>query len=247
MKFSILTVVKNNKKNLLISINSILSQSFKNFEHIIYDGMSNDGTKSIVKKYLNKNTRYICRRDKNYYEALNYAIKSARGDYIGILNAGDKYFNSSILALINKKILSTKCDLLFGNLIYFNEKNCKTRIWNFKIKDLNSLSALKIASPTLFIKRNVAISNPYNINYNISSDIDFNLRISKKKLNYIYLNEFIVLMKTGGLSTNPNFFFIKMMEDILILKKYFKVFFIFVYLYKLLIKLRTFKINKKFF
>jgi glycosyltransferase involved in cell wall biosynthesis len=80
--------------------------------------MSNDGTKSIVKKYLNKNTRYICRRDKNYYEALNYAIKSARGDYIGILNAGDKYFNSGILEKVNKKILTTKCDLLFGNLIY---------------------------------------------------------------------------------------------------------------------------------
>jgi hypothetical protein len=60
-------------------------------------------------------------------------------------------------------------------------------------------------------------------------------------LNYIYFNEFIVLMKTGGLSTNPNFFFIKMIEDIIILKKYFKVLFICIYLYKVLIKLRTFK------
>ena len=107
--------------------------------------------------------------------------------------------------------------------------------------DLNLVSALKIASPTLFIKRKVAISNPYNINYNIAADTDFNLRISKKKLNYIYLNEYIVLMKTGGLSTNPKFFFIKMIEDIIILKKYFKDFFICIYLYKVLIKLRTFK------
>jgi glycosyltransferase involved in cell wall biosynthesis len=245
MKLSILTVVKNDKKNLLISLESVLSQRFKNFEHIICDGMSNDGTKSIVKEYLNKNTRYICIRDKNYYEALNYAIKSARGDYIGILNAGDKYFNSGILEKVNKKILTTKCDLLFGNLIYFNDKNYSTRIWNFQIKDLNSLSALKIASPTLFVKKKIAISNLYNTKYNISSDTDFNIRISKKNLNYVYLNQFMVLMKIGGLSTNPKFFLKKMAQDILILRKYFKFLFIFVYLFKVLIKLRTLKVYKK--
>jgi glycosyltransferase involved in cell wall biosynthesis len=245
MKISIVTVVKNNKKNLLISIKSILTQSFKNFEHIIYDGMSHDGTRSIIKKYLNKNTRYICRADKNYYEGLNYAVKAATGDYIGILNAGDKYFDSNVLDRINKKILSTKCDLLFGNLIYFNIKNYTTRIWNFPIKDLNSLTALKIASPTLFIKKKIIMSNLYNTKYNISSDTDFKIRISKKNLNYVYLNQIIVLMKTGGLSTNSKFFLRKMREDILILRKYFKFVFMFVYFYKVLIKLKTFKFNRK--
>ena len=247
MKLSILTIVKNDKKNLLISLKSILSQSFKNFEHIIYDGMSNDGTKSIIENYLNKNTRYIRRHDNNYYEALNYAAKSATGDYIGILNAGDKYFNASILEKINKKILATKCDLLFGDLIYFNKKNYLTRIWNFPIKDLNSLTALKIASPTLFIKKKIIMSNLYNTKYNISSDTDFNVRISKKNLNYVYLNQFIILMKIGGLSTNPKFFIKKMLQDILILRKHFKFLFAFVYLYKVLIKLRTFTVYKNYF
>ena len=243
MKFSILTVVKNDKKNLLLTIESVLSQNIKNFEYIIYDSMSTDGTKSIIQKYLNKNIRYIRRLDKNYYDGLNYAIKAAKGDYIGIINAGDKYFNSNVLNKVYKKITATKCDFLFGNLLYFNEKYCPTRVWNYKVKYLNLLTSLKIASQTLFIKRNIALSNPYNTNYNISSDTDFNLRISKKRFNYVYFNQFIILMKTGGLSTNPNFFLIKMMQDILILRKYFKGIFIFIYLYKLLIKIRTFKIN----
>jgi len=143
--------------------------------------------------------------------------------------------------------LKTKCDLLFGNLIYFSDKNYSTRIWNFQIKDLNSLSALKIASPTLFIKKKLAMSNPYNTKYNISSDTDFNIRISRKNLNYVYLNQFMVLMKIGGLSTNPKFFLKKMTQDVLILRKYFKFLFICVYLYKIFIKLRTFKVNKKTF
>jgi glycosyltransferase len=207
--------------------------------------MSSDGTKYIIKKYLNKNIKYICKQDKNYYEGLNYAIKNATGDYIGILNAGDKYFNSNVLVTVYKKILATKCDLLFGNLVYFNKKNYSKRVWNFPVKALNPLTALKIASPTLFIKKKVAVTNLYNTQYNISSDTDFNIRISRKNLNYVYLNQFIVLMKIGGLSTNPKFFIKKMVQDILILRKYFKFLFIFVYLYKVLIKLRTFKVYKK--
>jgi glycosyltransferase len=243
MKLSIITVVKNDYKNLLVSLENILSQSLKSFEYIIYDGMSTDGTKTITQKYLNENIKYIRRRDKNYYEGLNYAIKVAKGDYIGILNAGDKYFNSKILEKIYKKILATRCDLLFGNLVYFNNKNYPTRVWSFPVKNLNCLTALKIASPTVFIKRKIALSNPFNTDYHISSDTDFNLRISKKNLNYIYLNEFIILMKTGGLSTNYKFFLKKISQDILILRKHFKFLFLFVYLYKVFIKLRIFKRN----
>jgi glycosyltransferase len=243
MKLSIITVVKNDYKNLLVSLENILSQSLKSFEYIIYDGMSTDGTKTITQKYLNENIKYIRRRDKNYYEGLNYAIKVAKGDYIGILNAGDKYFNSKILEKIYKKILATRCDLLFGNLVYFNNKNYPTRVWSFPVKNLNCLTALKIASPTVFIKRKIALSNPFNTDYHISSDTDFNLRISKKNLNYIYLNEFIILMKTGGLSTNYKFLLKKIAQDILILRKHFKILFLFVYLYKVFIKLRIFKRN----
>ena len=63
MKLTIITVVKNDKKNLLISLKSVLSQTLKNFEYIIYDGMSNDGTKQMAKKYFNKNIKYICKKE----------------------------------------------------------------------------------------------------------------------------------------------------------------------------------------
>jgi len=245
MKFTIITVVKNDKKNLLISLKSILSQKSKNFEYIIYDGMLNDGTKSTIRKYLKKNIKYICKKDKNYYEGLNYAIKIAKGEYVGILNAGDQYYNSNILKKIFKKIRTTKCDLLFGNLIYLDNKNRHTRVWNFPVKKLNLISALKIASPTLFIKKKIAISYPYNIDYSISSDTDFNLQISKKKLDFVYLDCFIVLMKTGGLSTNYLLFLKKMKQDFLILKKYFGITFFFIYIYKVSFKISSFKITNK--
>lgn len=207
IKLSVITVVKNDKKNLLITIKSILSQTYKNYEYIIYDGMSNDGTRVAVKKYLNKNIKYFCKKDKNYYEGLNNAINKANGEYIGILNAGDKYCNPHILKKILRIILLSKCDILFGNLIYLDNKNYGVRFWKFPIKKLNFFSALKIASPTIFLKKKFFKLHRYNPSYSISSDTDFNLRLSETKMKFIYLNKFIIYMKMGGLSTNYKFFF----------------------------------------
>lgn len=240
MKLTIITVVKNDKKNLLISLKSIISQTYKDFEYIIYDGMSNDGTRSIVQKYLNKNIKYIRKKDNNYYEGLNYAINKASGDYVGILNAGDQYCNFNTLKKIAKIICSDNYDILFGNLIYINSRNHHVRHWNFPVKKLTFLSALKIASPTLFVKKKIFKSNFYNSKFSISSDTDFNLKLSQKKMKFLYYDHYLVFMRTGGLSTNYKFFLRKMIEDLSILRKYFKYTYPFIYLYKIIIKIRTF-------
>ena len=198
-----------------------------------------------IKLPKNKNIKYICKKDKNYYEGLNYAVKKAKGKYIGILNAGDTYFDNNVLRMVIKKGLSKNCDLLFGNLIYINDMNDHKRIWKYPIQELNLITALKIASPTMFIKKNIAILYPYNTAYNISSDTDFNLCISKKNFNFVYLNKFLVFMKTGGLSTNPWLFLKKMKEDLLILKKYFGILFLIIYAYKIIIKINILRFNKR--
>jgi glycosyltransferase involved in cell wall biosynthesis len=240
MKLTIITVVKNDKKNLLISLKSIMSQTYKDFEYIIYDGMSNDGTRGIVQKYLNKNIKYVCKKDNNYYEGLNYAINKATGDYIGILNAGDQYCNYNTLKKIAKIICLGNYDILFGNLIYINSRNHHVRYWNFPIKKLTLLSALKIASPTLFIKKKIFKLKSYNSKFSISSDTDFNLRLSQKKTKFLYYDHYLIFMRTGGLSTNYKFLLRKMIEDLSILRKYFKNTYAFIYLYKIIIKIRTF-------
>jgi len=240
MNLSIITVVKNDQNNLETTIKSVLSQNYKNFEYIIFDGMSSDGIESVINKYKKNNIKYIRKSDKNYYDGLNQAIKKAKGNYVAILNAGDVYCDKNILKIVMNKILSTKCDLLFSNLKYHDLKNKNLRIWRFDILHLNKLSALKIASPTLFIKKKIAKAFPYNINYYISSDTDFNLRISSKNYKFVYLNKFIVSMKKGGLSTRYSLFLTKMFQDLLILKKHFSFSFIFIYIYKILLKIKNF-------
>ena len=92
--FSIITVTKNTEKKIDKTIQSVLSQSYKNFEYIIVDGHSKDGTLNKIKKYKNLKIKIFSRRDKNFYEGLNFAIKKAKGKYISVLNSGYYYYSN---------------------------------------------------------------------------------------------------------------------------------------------------------
>ena len=87
--FSIITVVLNNKSKIEKCIKSVLNQNIKNFEHIIIDGGSTDGTHKILKKYKKKVKKIIIKKDKNMWEAMNTGIKNSSGDIICILNSDD--------------------------------------------------------------------------------------------------------------------------------------------------------------
>lgn len=241
MNLTLITVVKNDKHNLEATIKSVLSQNYKDFEYIIFDGLSSDRIESVINKYKKKNIKYIRRSDKNYYDGLNQAISKAKGDYIGILNAGDLYRDKNVLKIVMEKLLMTKCDLLFSNLKYYKLNKKNVRLWKFPIQKLSKFSALKIASPTLFVKNKIFESNPYNIKYDISSDTDFNLSISSKKYTFVYLNKYIVSMKKGGLSTRYSLLLRKMLQDLLILKKHFGFLFFGVYIYKIFLKIKQFR------
>ncbi len=86
---SVITVVLNNQKYLTKSINSVLKQSYKNFELIIIDGGSTDGTLEILRKNNNKIDFWISEKDKGLYDAMNKGIRLSRGSIISILNSDD--------------------------------------------------------------------------------------------------------------------------------------------------------------
>ena len=75
MKFTIITVVKNDFKNIKNTIDSVLNQSYKNFEYIVVDGNSTDGTFNYLKSLKDKKINLYSINDKNLYEALNFGIK----------------------------------------------------------------------------------------------------------------------------------------------------------------------------
>ena len=237
MKFSIITVVKNDKKNILKTINSVKNQKFQNFEYIIVDGKSDDGTSKIINDNIKikKKFKHIVKKDKNLYQALNNGIKIAKGEYILILHSGDIFSSQNILKIVNQSVHNY--DAISGNVIY-KKKNKFSRYWKYKINSLNKYNCFKIAHTSLVVKKKI-INNlkSYDINYSISSDTDFILRLcSIKNLKFKYINKTFVIMKTGGLSNSSKNLLSKTSQDLKIYKKHFKEKFIFFYLYKLIYK-----------
>ena len=89
MKLSIITINYNNKNGLQKTIDSVISQTFKDFEWIIIDGGSTDGSKELIEKYSQHITYWVSEPDKGIYNAMNKGIKVAKGEYLFFLNSGD--------------------------------------------------------------------------------------------------------------------------------------------------------------
>ena len=94
--FTIITIVKNDEKNIEQTIKSVLSQKKVKIQYIVLDGYSSDKTLKKIKKYKSS-IKVISYRDKSFYDGLNYGLKFARGRFVGILNSGDLYFDENVL------------------------------------------------------------------------------------------------------------------------------------------------------
>ena len=100
INFSIITVTYNSRENLLKTISSIQTQSYKLFSHVIKDGMSNDKTNKIdFSKF--KNTFFYESKDKGVYDAMNQAFRFSINEFIIYLNAGDVFSDNSLKGISN--------------------------------------------------------------------------------------------------------------------------------------------------
>lgn len=241
LKFSIITVVKNNALEIAKTINSLRSQKFKNYEHIIIDGNSHDGTSEIIRKKLNSKIKYYREPDTGIYNAINKGINFSRGEFVGLLHSGDFFSSANILTEINRRI--KKYDIFYGNIVFFDKKINILRYWKKSLINLSLFNAYKIPHTGMFVKRRVfqEVGN-YNTNYKISSDTDFILRVSKKKYKIFYYDKVILFMKSGGLSFSCKSFAQKAYEDLSIYFKYFGILCFVIYIFKIFSKFLDFAI-----
>lgn len=97
MKLSIITVNLNNKSGLQKTIDSVVSQTFKDFEWIVIDGGSTDGSKELIERFSDHLAYWVSEPDKGIYNAMNKGIKVAKGEYVNFMNSGDCFAKDSVL------------------------------------------------------------------------------------------------------------------------------------------------------
>ena len=151
MFFSIITINYNNATGLKKTIESVVSQSNKDFEYIVIDGASSDQSGKVIEYFNNIIFTYISEPDQGVYDAMNKGWKRARGKFVLFLNSGDVFADSDVLENARKLIVST-AEIVYGCHLWGSKEGER---WNpkkdFKFREI--LSHTPISHQATFINK----------------------------------------------------------------------------------------------
>lgn len=210
MKISIITVVYNNKDTIQDAMNSVLSQNYDSLEYTIVDGASTDGTveviKKAVKRYPERNIKFISEKDDGIYDAMNKGIRLAKGDITGILNSDDFYINNDVISTVVNEFMTKNVDSVFADLVYVRVDDLDKIVRYYSSACFHPKKMAygwMPAHPTFFAKKKIYEQHGlYKTDYRIAADYELIARfLVKNKVSYSYIPQVLVKMRTGGTST----------------------------------------------
>lgn len=200
-KISIITVCLNAELEIKDTINSLTSQTFKDFEWIVIDGMSKDNTLKYAKQAPIEKKIVVSEKDEGLYDAMNKGIKLANGEFLIFLNAGDYFYDKDTL-----KDLMESCqhaDIIYGETYIVDQKTGKP-LGRRRLKAPENLTYRKLLWGMLVSHQSVLIRKEivefYDTKYKISADIDWLIRCLKKTRKICNARRYVTCFKTGGLS-----------------------------------------------
>lgn len=178
MKMSIVTPTFNDASFLKGNIDSLLGQSYRNFEHIVIDGGSTDGTIELLKSY--PNIKWISERDNGMYDAINKGIRMASGQIIAYLNSDDRYYENTLQLVCESFEKNDDVGFVYGYCTYIDES--ERTICTFKTIPFWSSTTRKAriawAQPCCFWRKDVhAKIGLFDGDMKIAGDADFFRRI----------------------------------------------------------------------
>ena len=199
MKYSIITINYNNKEGLRRTIESVISQTSKDFEYLIIDGGSTDGSVEIIKKYADHINYWCTEKDKGIYNAMNKGIAQAKGDYMVFMNSGDCFHTPDVLELM----FYYKEDIICGKVLKGN-----TNIPSGHNKSTITLVDLMRGSlphQAMFIRREIMMKHQYDEKYKILSDWKFCIQaLVFDNCTFSNSNVIVADYDISGISTNSN-------------------------------------------
>lgn len=214
---SVITICRNAKKFLKLTSENLINQKATEFQWIIIDGNSYDGTKDIIRRYEKNYDKFISEPDDGIYDAMNKGLAHANGKYVLFLNAGDTLFNSKTLSTVD---FSKNVDLIAGDLYFRQKKELKK-----SPKKLQKDFLLKNMLPhqATFFRRDIFDKYGFfDASYRIAGDYEmFSRLIQKYKVSYANVPHIIANFDETGISSNDNFRHLRKQENHRVRWKYF--------------------------
>ena len=198
--FTIITVVRNGSTTLQRCINSIRSQNFRDFEYLIIDGASSDGTLEIIRENADVISFAVSEEDQGLYFAMNKGLNLARGKYIGILNADDVYFPNTLDLVQEAFCKNTNSDIVYGAMRYFSHPGQLYFIHS------DELPNRMIFHPTCFVSsESYKRIGEFDTNYQVAADYEFMMRCFKAGENFLGIKDGLAIFSDGGTSAKLKF------------------------------------------
>lgn len=196
-KLSIITINFNNRDGLRKTIESVVNQTWQDFEYIIIDGGSTDGSVEVIKEFADRIDYWISEPDKGIYNALNKGVAAAKGEYCNFMNSGDCFYAPDTLEKVFDS--APTADIVCGNTYsdhFFSSPDEIT---------FDFLFNASICHQCAFIRTTMMQKYGYDEHYKIVADRKFFVQaFLLENCSYTHINQTIVKYDISGLSsTNP--------------------------------------------
>ena len=243
MHLSIITVTYNSLHTLKDAYASLCAQTFAQWEWVVQDGGSSDGTQQWLESLADARISLVSEKDAGIYDALNKAVRRAKGEWIGLLHSDDLYPNNDVLQEVVAAMDGN--DAIYGDLKYVQASDTQQVLRHWKAGTFAPALLRKgwmPPHPTLFLRKEIyARVGEFDTQFKIAADYDFILRVFQlAHLKIHYLPQVLMLMRQGGASSKVSNLVAKSKEDLRIMRKNGLPFALFVLLRKIGSKIRQF-------
>jgi len=200
-KLSIISVNLNDAKGLKTTASSVISQTYSDYEFIVIDGGSSDGSMDLIRDIADHLSYWISEPDRGTYHAMNKGIQVAKGEYCLFLNSGDYFVDNNVLGKVFSNNISA--DIVSGDVLKVRPNRKFRRVSSPETISLHRLCIHSLPHQATLIRRSLFDDTGYyNENYKIASDWEFFLKalvINEKS--YAHIDVDISYFRIGGISS----------------------------------------------
>jgi len=203
MKISVITAVYNRRDTIADAIRSLQGQAYGDYEHMVVDGGSADGTLEVLRSFDDPRMKLTSEPDQGIYDALNKGMERASGDVIGLMHSDDFFASTKVLEQVAEAFTDPSIDAVYGDLQYVSAKNKDQVIRHWTAGEFSSAKLKRgwmPPHPTLYIRKGVIDRwGGYDTSYRIAADYDAILRwFGQGQVRAKYVPEVFVKMRVGG-------------------------------------------------
>lgn len=222
MKISIITTAYNSARTLRDTMESVLRQTYTDYEYIIVDGSSKDGTVDLIREYeprFEGRLRWVSEPDRGIYDAMNKGLAMATGDVVGILNSDDFYTSDDILETVAREFSTLDVpNAIYGDVHYVDEVDTKKVVRYYSSSRFNRKSMLAgymPAHPSFYARRECYEKyGNFDTSFPVASDFELLLRlIYVNNIPTRYVAKDFVTMRMGGASSSGISSYLRIVAD----------------------------------